>query len=130
MKTLLNPWFIIGCVIWAIVIVMRKSGHPSPHLINGYVDDVFAVPIIANLSLCFMRVFVIYSNHYVLSARKVAFIVIYLTLVFEILLPLLSKTYTGDWIDAVLYVAGGILFYFVMDKPLLSRKHKAERPKF
>ncbi|HEX3383835.1 MAG TPA: hypothetical protein VHS53_01540, partial [Mucilaginibacter sp.] len=91
--------------------------------INGYVDDVFAVPVIANLSLCYMRVFVIGSNYYVLSAWKVVFIVIYLTLVFEVLLPLISKTYTSDWIDAGLYVFGGFFFYFVMNKPLFSRKY-------
>jgi len=122
MKTLLNPWFVAGCVIWAMVITVRKLGHPMPPLINGYVDDAFAIPVIANLSLCYMRVFVIGSNYYVLSAWKVTFIVVYLTLVFEVLLPLISKTYTSDWIDAGLYVVGGFFFYFVMNKPLLSRK--------
>ncbi|HWD87011.1 MAG TPA: hypothetical protein VG367_02720 [Mucilaginibacter sp.] len=123
MKTLLNPWFIAGCLIWVTVMITRKTGHPLPMFINGYVDDVFAVPVIANLSLCYMRVFVIGSNYYVLSAWKVVFIVIYLTLVFEVLLPLISKTYTSDWIDAGLYVFGGFFFYFVMNKPLFSRKY-------
>lgn len=122
MKTLLNPWFIAGCVIWAIVITARKLGHPMPPLINGYVDDAFAVPVIANLSLWYMRKIVIRSDYYVLSAWKVAFIVIYLALVFEVFLPLISKKYTGDWIDAGLYVFGGFFFYFVMNRPLLSRK--------
>ena len=122
MKTLLNPWFIAGCVIWAIVITVRKLGHPAPPLINNYVDDAFAVPVIANLSLCYMRVFVIHSNYYVLSAWKVTFIVGYLAFVFEVFLPFISKSYTGDWIDAGLYVIGGFFFYFVMNKPLLNRK--------
>ncbi|MBS1532460.1 MAG: hypothetical protein JSU01_19310 [Bacteroidetes bacterium] len=122
MKTLLNPWFIVGCLIWTTVMITRKSGHPLPPLINGYVDDAFAIPVIANLSLCYMRAFVIHSNYYVLSAWKVTFIVIYLTFVFEIFLPLISKTYTMDWIDAALYVLGGLFFYFVMNRPLLNRK--------
>jgi hypothetical protein len=125
MKTLLNLWFIAGCVIWAIVITTRKLGHPMPPLINGYVDDAFGVPVIANLSLWYMRKVVIRSDHYVLSAWKVAFIVIYLTLVFEVFLPFISKRYTGDWIDATLYVFGGFFFYFVMNKPILNRKPKA-----
>jgi hypothetical protein len=124
MKTLLNPWFIAGCVIWAIVITTRKLGHPMPPLINGYVDDLFAVPVIANLSLWYMRKLVIRSDYYVLSAWKVVFIVIYLTLVFEIFLPFISKKYTGDWIDAGSYVVGGFFFYFVMNRPILSRKQK------
>ena len=124
MKTLLNPWFIAGCVIWAIVITTRKLGHPMPWLINNYIDDAFAVPVIANVSLWYMRKVVIGSDYYVLSAWKVSFIVIYLTLVFEVFLPLISKTYTGDWIDTGLYVFGGFFFYFVMNKPILSRKPK------
>ena len=69
-----------------------------------------------------MRVVVIRSNYYVLSPWKVFFIVAYVSLVFEVLLPLLSKRYTGDWIDALLYVIGGVFFYFVMNKPLVSRQ--------
>jgi hypothetical protein len=109
--------------------ITRKTGHPLLPVINGYVDDAFAIPVIANLSLCYMRGFVIRSNYYVLSGWKVAFIVIYLTIVFEVFLPAISKTYTSDWIDTSLYVVGGFFFYFVMNKPLLSRKQKAERPK-
>src|SRR3569833_1249809 len=108
MKSLLNPWFIAGCVIWAIVITVRKLGHPAPPLINSYVDDAFAIPVIAYLSLCYMRVFVIGSNYYELSGWKVTFIVVYLTLVFEVFLPLISKSYTPDWIDAGLYVIDAI----------------------
>jgi len=121
MKTLLNPWFVAGCLVWAIVMITRRLGHPIP-LLNNYIDDAFAVPVIANIALCFQRVVVIKSNYYVLSAGKVAFVVIYLGLVFEVLLPIISKKYTGDWIDAGLYIIGGFFFYWVMNKPLMSRK--------
>lgn len=125
MRTLLNPWFVTGCVIWVFVYSFRRLAHPIPW-INGYADDFFAVPVIANLSLWFMRGAVIRSNYYVLSPWKVTFIVLYLSVVFEILLPAMSKTYTGDWVDALLYATGGVFFYFVMNKPALSQKPKAE----
>ena len=121
LKTLLNPWFITGCAIWAVVIISRKLGHPVP-IVNGYIDDAFAVPVIAGLSLWFMRVFIIKSDYYVLSRWKVVFIVIYVSLVFEVLLPLISKKYTADWIDVLLYSIGGFFFYWVMNKPLLIRR--------
>ena len=125
MKTLLNPWFILGCVTWCIIMTTRRLGHPIP-VLNGYIDDAFAIPVIANITLCYMRIVVIRSNYYVLSAWKVTFIVLYVALVFEVLLPLISKKYTGDWIDALLYAVGGVFFYFVMDRPIVSRKQKAE----
>lgn len=125
MKTLLNPWFILGCITWVIIYSSRKLGHPVPWL-NDYVDDFFAIPVIASIALCYMRVIVIRSNYYVLSAWKVVFVVLYVSIVFEVFLPLISKRYTGDWRDAMLYAIGGLFFYFVMNKPILSRKQKAQ----
>ncbi|MCR8561099.1 hypothetical protein KXD93_25805 [Mucilaginibacter sp. BJC16-A38] len=121
MKTLLNRWFIASCLIWLIVISTRKLGHPIL-FINGYIDDAIAIPVIASLALCFQRVVIFKSNYYVLSVWHVVFITAYVTLVFEVLLPLISKTYTGDWIDALLYSVGAVFFYRVMNKALLETR--------
>lgn len=125
MKTLLNAWFVACCLIWLVIITSRKTGHPIPFL-NGYLDDVIAVPVIANLGLWFQRVFVIKSNYYVLAPAHVIFIVIYISVVFEWLLPCYSSTYTADYWDVLLYIIGGIFFYMVMNKPvtrLSSQRH-------
>jgi len=121
MKTLQNKWFIVGCLTWAIVQITRKTGHPLPY-INGYFDDAFAIPVIANLGLWFQRVFIIKNNYYVLAPWHVIFIVFYVSLVFEGILPLYSKTYTADLIDILLYITGGLFFYFVMNKPILKQR--------
>jgi len=119
MKTLLNPWFILGCLIWLLVFTARIFRHPLPY-VNGYITDAFAVPVIANIALWLQRMFIIKSNYYVLSPMQVAFLVLYISLLFEGLLPMISKIYTADWIDVLLYVFGGIFFYKVMNKPLLE----------
>ena len=123
MKTLLNGWFIAGCLTWLIVISARKLGHPVL-LVNGYIDDLIAIPVIANLGLWFQRVFLIKNDHYVLSPWHVVFMVIYVSLLFEGILPHVSKTYTADWIDVLLYVIGGLFFYLVMNKPLKSERFR------
>lgn len=120
MRTLLNKWFIAGCLVWLLVFTTRKLDHPLPQYINGYATDAFAIPVIANLMLFFQRVVAIKSNYYTLSAWHVVFITAYVTLVFEVLLPAYSKTYTGDWFDVVLYIIGGIFFYKVMNKPVME----------
>jgi hypothetical protein len=124
MKTLLNRWFILGCAIWIVVFTMRKSGHAIP-FINGYIDDAFAIPVIANLGLWFQRTFVIKNNYYVLAPWHVIFITVYVSILFEGLLPLYSKTYTADWIDVLLYAIGGLFFYSVMNKPVMAQRHAA-----
>ena len=120
MKTLLNPWFITGCLVWLIVITFRKLGHPLPY-VNGHINDAFAIPVIANLALWFQRVFVVKNNYYVLSPLQVVFVVVYVSIIFEGLLPWLSKAYTADWVDVILYCAGGLFFFWVMNKPLKAK---------
>jgi hypothetical protein len=117
MKTLLNRWFIAGCLIWIIVQTARKMGHPFP-FVNSYIDDAFAVPVIASLGLWFKRVFIIKNNYYVLAPWHIILIVVYLIVIFEGLLPYLSKNYTADPVDVLLYALGGLFFYMVMNKPL------------
>ena len=123
MKTLLNKWFIGGCLIWLVVTILRRSGHPLP-VFNGYLDDLLAIPVIANLGLWFQRVFMIRNNYYVLSSVHVTFIVVYVSVLFELVLPYYSKAYTGDWIDVTLYLGGGIFFYKIINKPIMLKKRE------
>lgn len=117
MKTLLNPWFIAGCLIWLAVTICRNTGHLEPYVKN-YINDAFALPVITSIVLCFLRVFVIKSDYYVLAPWHIVFIVTYVSVVFEGILPRISNNYTADWADVVLYAFGGIFFYRIMNKPL------------
>jgi len=130
MKTLLNPWFIIGCMVWAAIKITRILDVPVPYL-NGYLTDFFAVPVITNIGLWLQRVFIIKNNYYVLSPLQVIFMVIYISVLFEGLLPLISKIYIADWIDVLLYVIGGLFFYWVMNKPVVEvrKSGKSESPR-
>jgi hypothetical protein len=128
LKTLLNPWFLLGCGVWLINTMLRRFNHPLPYL-NGYLTDAFAIPVIANLGLCYQRL--VYKNpRYVLKKGHVVFVVLYVSLVFEWLLPHYSKKYTGDWADVLLYAAGGIFFYLVMNKSgLKAESYKPKKAK-
>jgi hypothetical protein len=117
MKTLQNPWFITGCLVWLIVQITRMLGHPL-QFVNGYLSDAFALPVIANLGLWMQRKFIIKNNYYVLSPAQVIFMVVYISVLFEGLLPHISKIYTADWMDVLLYCIGGLFFYWVMNKPV------------
>lgn len=118
MKTLLNPWFLVFCVLWAVFYLARVSHRPILFL-HGHFTDLLAVPVIANLGLWFQRVLTYKRSTYVLKPGHVIFIVIYLSLVFEWFLPKYDpQKFTGDWLDVLLYIFGGIFFFRVMNKPL------------
>jgi hypothetical protein len=121
MRTLLNPWFIAGCATWIIVMTARQLGHPVPYL-NGYINDLFAIPVIANLALWFQRAVMYRSEYYVLAPWHVIFIVAYVSVAFEGALPRFSVRYTADWADVVMYVIGGFFFYFVMNRPAMRHE--------
>jgi hypothetical protein len=116
MKTLLNPYFLLGCAVWLVNFTLRRLHHPLPY-VNGYITDTFALPVIANLGLWFQRVIIYKNNNYILKPGHVIFVVIYVAFVFEWLMPRYSNKYTADWADVVLYIAGGYFFYKIMNKP-------------
>ena len=118
MKTLLNPLFIGFCVAWAILYLARITHHPVLYL-NGHLPDFLAVPVLATLGLWFQRIFIYKRSTYVLTAGHVIFIVLYLSVVFEWLLPKYHpEIFTGDWTDVLLYIVGGCFYFKVMNKPI------------
>lgn len=118
MKTLLNPWFIFFCGVWAIIYFARITNHPVL-LLSGHLTDLLAVPVIANLGLWFQRIFIGKNSIYILKPGHVIFIVIYISIIFEWLLPkYYPGKFTGDWLDVLLYIWGGMFFLWKMNKPL------------
>lgn len=124
MKTLFNPWFIGFCLIWSIYFVASITNHPIL-LLQGYLTDLLAVPVIANLGLWFQRIFIVKRSTYVLKAGHIIFIVLYLSLVFEWLLPKYRpEKFTGDWMDVLLYILGGLFFFWRMNRPIPAESGK------
>lgn len=115
MKTLRNPWFIAFCLIWFALFLARKKGFPVPGLAGEYLTDLLAVPVVAQLGLWFQRL-MYKDEHYRLSAGHIIFIVIYISLVFELILPHFSHRYTADFADVFCYVIGGVFFWKVMNR--------------
>ncbi|MVN22492.1 hypothetical protein [Mucilaginibacter arboris] len=118
MKTLLNPWFVAFCLMWGVLYFARITHHPILYL-NGHLGDFLAVPVIANLGLWFQRIFIAKRSTYVLKPGHVIFIVLYLSIAFEWLLPTYHpEIFTADWTDVLLYIIGGCFFFKWMNRPL------------
>lgn len=112
MKRLFDPYFICYLSLYSIVQHLRQCDIIIP-LLNGYLTDLMAVPVIAHLTLTVTRNYVVKEQHYRYPAWYIAVLVCYLTIVFEWLMPLYSPRYTGDLWDIVAYACGGFFYCFV-----------------
>jgi hypothetical protein len=105
-KPLLNPWFILSSGLFILHYFLQHSGIPFP-LADAYLDDLLCMPVVLSIALAGMRFF---HKSYFLSHVQIIVTVIYCSLLFELALPFLSKTYTSDIMDVGLYVLGAWFF--------------------
>lgn len=108
-------WFLSFFIIWLFIYSMNKSGYTFPNLIQFYLTDLLAIPVVGTLGLWFMR-WVLNQKSFVLSYPQVLWIVLLFSCSFEMILPLFMDRYTGDPIDIGLYIIGGLFFLGVMNK--------------
>lgn len=124
-KRLFDPLFTSYCLVWLLVHGLRKSGLIIP-LINDHLTDLLAVPAIAHLTITIMRLFIVKDLHYRYPFSYVMIIVLYLSFVFEYLMPEYSPVYTGDAGDVAAYCCGAIFYYFVHGKMNTGKRGKKQ----
>jgi len=97
------------------VYFLQKTGIILPKLINNYFNDLVALPIV--LSICLWSVRKLHNKpKFQLSFLQCLMMVLFYIIFFEVYLPKTNPRYTADTIDSVLYLVGGLLFYFVHKK--------------
>ncbi|ALJ01176.1 hypothetical protein DC20_03775 [Rufibacter tibetensis] len=87
---------------------------PRPALLRFYLDDLLCLPLLLTVTLFLMRF--LYGPQVRFSVYHVGFVVVYVSLAFEVFLPLFMPRYTGDFLDVQLYAAGGWIFYRFLNK--------------
>jgi hypothetical protein len=92
----------------------RWLALPRPAWMQHYLDDFLCLPLVLTATLFLLRFF--YGFQLRLSWYQVAFTVLYFSLAFEVFFPTFMPRYTGDWVDALLYAAGGVIFYKFLNR--------------
>lgn len=90
-----------------------------PDLINSYATDLICMPFVFIICLFFVRLLK-RDNTLVIKPWIIALLCLQYIVVFEIILPMKSSIYTADFIDAVMYIIGSIIFFFM--QPILTPK--------
>ncbi|MCX6181363.1 MAG: hypothetical protein NT150_05515 [Bacteroidetes bacterium] len=103
-------------VLYSFQLLCKFQNISTPQWFSSYFADLLCLPL---LLLCTLVVMKKIKKIEVLSWQMILFTLVYVSVVFEFILPLYSNRYTADKIDLIMYTAGSILFY-VLQKHILT----------
>src|ERR1700733_14383002 len=102
MKRQYDPSLLICCLIWGIIHICRYLHRPIP-ILNDYLTDLIAVPAISCLTLSITRRFIVRNRKYQYPPVYYLFMALYVSVVFEGIMPLVSSKFTRDGWDVAAY---------------------------
>jgi hypothetical protein len=85
-------------------------------LVHSYLDDLLAIPVILGITLQIYRKIHPKKDAFSFTRIQILVAIIYVSVVFELILPRFSGTYTADIFDVFCYFVGGIYFYFLINR--------------
>jgi hypothetical protein len=105
-------WYWIALALAAL---KRYAFHPSGiKLLDNYLLDLLCMPLVLETSRLAMRF--IFSKNYDLSKFQILFAVLYVSVLFEYLLPVYQTRFRADVFDVVAYSTGATIWYLLLRK--------------
>lgn len=109
MKKITQIVIVVLLIIYGFQLLCKFQEVKTPVWFSSYLSDLFALPLILSFTLIILRK-VKNLPEYLLNRKMIVFVVCYVGVVFEVLLPQFSSRYTADFLDAIMYGVGGLLF--------------------
>ncbi|MFC4870360.1 magnesium citrate secondary transporter [Negadavirga shengliensis] len=116
MSVIKNPFFLLPCLLFWINQYFEKTQGTFIPIVHSYLDDLLAMPVILGITLQIYRWLHPLKQTLVFTKLQIAVAVAYISLIFEILLPIWSDVYVRDIWDVFCYVLGAIYFYHLINK--------------
>lgn len=118
-NTLIQPYFVI-CVIAYLLIRLDRATQWIlwPEFIRYNMNDFLCLPIILTLTTCILR-YLKQDSSIQLSGILIFGEALFYSVLFEVLLPLYSITYTADYIDVIMYILGAYFYWVMINKTRL-----------
>jgi hypothetical protein len=117
-----NPIFIFAIVAFWVNQYLEKSLGIVVPVYHSYGDDLMAMPVVFGIGLQLMRWWHPLGEELTFSRNQIIVGLIYISVVFELVLPRFSATYTGDLLDVLCYAFGAFVFQKFMNKPAPQSK--------
>jgi len=109
-------YFIILIISYALIKFDQATGSLLPNWIYYYVPDLLCLPILLCISNYLLKK--VTNRFHSFSLLHVVVAAAYITIVFELILPNFSSTYTSDWLDGLMYFIGAISHYLFTKRQL------------
>jgi hypothetical protein len=113
MEALKSPLFITSCILFIVHQLLQHVFKINIPLADEYLDNLLAMPIILPLLLVERRYLFKRGSTYRLPLLESILATIYVSLISELLFPLLSSRFTFDWLDFVFFFAGAGVYLVV-----------------
>ena len=115
MKTILLPAWWIPLALFLLHQFMQKILGWNHLWVDSYLDDLLCMPVFLGLVLVERRWW-LRQPAYCFPLFDTLLMILALSLIYEEIFPLISSQFTKDLWDYFYYFAGGIFFYFCINK--------------
>jgi hypothetical protein len=103
--------FFLGLCIY----IFQRFKVYLPKIINNYLNDFLIIPIV--LFVCLLVLRKVRNNlKLTLNLPVILYVCLLYSILFEFVFPKYLARYTKDYIDIILYFAGGLIFYKLQKK--------------
>jgi hypothetical protein len=125
-----RPWLLAAFTLtYALLYVNRHWLHwPLSTLLNSYLADVLALPLVLSAALWLMRHVYFGSAVFTLPLSWIIASWTVFSIWFELLLPHLQPGATGDISDILAYALGGVVFWRWLNKPAIRMECTTKSP--
>ena len=108
-------YFYIAILLWMIHSILLAANIHVPFFDN-YLDDLILLPIILGIALIIQRKKISRNYEYKFNRVLIVFTWLYFWLMFELVIPNFSKSFTSDWLDCIAYGLGAYYFDQLINK--------------
>lgn len=112
MNVFKNPYFFIPILLFAGNQVLEKGFEIFIPWVHAYLDDLLALPVILGITLQIYRWIHPLGEGFRFKKEHVIVAFLYVSVVFEGVLPWYSEVYIRDLWDILCYGLGSLIFYF------------------
>lgn len=117
MGLLLKPWFILMVAVGSAHQIAQKIFFVSLPWVDSYLDPLLLMPILLQLIVWERRTLFRKGPSYTLEWWRTILICVMVSVLAEMVFPMMSSKFTADPFDILCYIVGMFAFWTLWNKP-------------